>query len=347
MVFDQTADLAGTLRRIAAFFRDESCGQCVPCRVGTVRQEELLARLAAGTPNGSPRRRAASPRRDRPGDARRLDLRPGPDGLVGDRERGPGGYRVGMSRRSDPVLPAGPLEQAARPAAGAAGGPARPDDRRPGRQRPAGSTILDCLPGQGRRHADPVLPREPDPGERLPGVRGRGGRLARPRPGLLAQGRGRDGRPDRHRAGPAVAQARPRAARLVGRPVDLAPGAGYFERYGADPERFGPPAGPAGADERDGLEAGHHHAAGGRADRGDGRPAGQDRQRALRPRLLEVHPLLQVRRGLRGGRPEHVRDRGRRARLRCPDLDRMERRPARLGLRLLRQLHRRLPDRAP
>ena len=53
MVFDQTVDLAGTLRRIAAFFRDESCGQCVPCRVGTVRQEELLARLAAGAPNGS------------------------------------------------------------------------------------------------------------------------------------------------------------------------------------------------------------------------------------------------------------------------------------------------------
>jgi NADH-quinone oxidoreductase subunit F len=50
MAFDDTADLAGTLRRIAAFFRDESCGQCVPCRVGTVRQEELLARLVAGRP---------------------------------------------------------------------------------------------------------------------------------------------------------------------------------------------------------------------------------------------------------------------------------------------------------
>jgi NADH-quinone oxidoreductase subunit F len=32
---------------VAAFFRDESCGQCVPCRVGTVRQEEALHRLAA------------------------------------------------------------------------------------------------------------------------------------------------------------------------------------------------------------------------------------------------------------------------------------------------------------
>jgi NADH-quinone oxidoreductase subunit F len=53
MVFDETTDLVDILRRIAEFFRDESCGQCVPCRVGTVRQEELLARLAAGTPRGS------------------------------------------------------------------------------------------------------------------------------------------------------------------------------------------------------------------------------------------------------------------------------------------------------
>jgi NADH-quinone oxidoreductase subunit F len=53
MVFDETADLVAALTRIARFFRDESCGQCVPCRVGTARQEELLARLAAGQPNGS------------------------------------------------------------------------------------------------------------------------------------------------------------------------------------------------------------------------------------------------------------------------------------------------------
>jgi len=50
MPFDDTVDLRQILRRIAQFFRDESCGQCVPCRVGTVRQEELLARLAAGRP---------------------------------------------------------------------------------------------------------------------------------------------------------------------------------------------------------------------------------------------------------------------------------------------------------
>jgi NADH-quinone oxidoreductase subunit F len=43
MVFDRSADMAGIVARIARFFRDESCGQCVPCRVGTVRQEEVLA----------------------------------------------------------------------------------------------------------------------------------------------------------------------------------------------------------------------------------------------------------------------------------------------------------------
>ena len=53
LAIDASADTAAMLRRIAAFFRDESCGQCVPCRVGTVRQEEALARLARGTPRGS------------------------------------------------------------------------------------------------------------------------------------------------------------------------------------------------------------------------------------------------------------------------------------------------------
>jgi NADH-quinone oxidoreductase subunit F len=45
IVLDDTADLEGILLRIARFFRHESCGQCVPCRVGTKRQEEILHRL--------------------------------------------------------------------------------------------------------------------------------------------------------------------------------------------------------------------------------------------------------------------------------------------------------------
>jgi len=53
MVFDDTVDLVPVLLRIAAFFRDESCGQCVPCRVGTVRQQEALLRLASERPRGT------------------------------------------------------------------------------------------------------------------------------------------------------------------------------------------------------------------------------------------------------------------------------------------------------
>ncbi len=45
IVLDDSADVKQILLRIARFFRDESCGQCVPCRVGTVRQEEVLHRL--------------------------------------------------------------------------------------------------------------------------------------------------------------------------------------------------------------------------------------------------------------------------------------------------------------
>ena len=43
----------------------------------------------------------------------------------------------------------------------------------------------------------------------------------------------------------------------------------YLERYGADPARYGPPAAPAGAGERDRHEAGHHH-----------EPTGSDAERA-------------------------------------------------------------------
>jgi NADH-quinone oxidoreductase subunit F len=53
LVLDDTVSVPPLLRRITQFFHDESCGQCVPCRVGTVRQEELVARLAGGAPLGS------------------------------------------------------------------------------------------------------------------------------------------------------------------------------------------------------------------------------------------------------------------------------------------------------
>jgi NADH-quinone oxidoreductase subunit F len=52
IVYGAEADLVDAVLRIAEFFRDESCGQCVPCRIGTVRQEEALHRLASGKANG-------------------------------------------------------------------------------------------------------------------------------------------------------------------------------------------------------------------------------------------------------------------------------------------------------
>jgi NADH-quinone oxidoreductase subunit F len=55
MVFDDSVDLRAVVGRIARFFREESCGQCVPCRVGTVRQEEALARIACGQTRGGVR----------------------------------------------------------------------------------------------------------------------------------------------------------------------------------------------------------------------------------------------------------------------------------------------------
>jgi NADH-quinone oxidoreductase subunit F len=53
LVFGPEADMGEAVLRIAQFFRDESCGQCVPCRVGTMRQEELLHRLVSGRTIGS------------------------------------------------------------------------------------------------------------------------------------------------------------------------------------------------------------------------------------------------------------------------------------------------------
>jgi len=49
-VFTTEIDMAPVVTRIAEFFRNESCGQCVPCRVGTVRQHEALVLLPGHGP---------------------------------------------------------------------------------------------------------------------------------------------------------------------------------------------------------------------------------------------------------------------------------------------------------
>lgn len=56
MVFNDTAGMGAAVQRLAQFFRDESCGQCVPCRVGTVRQHEIVTQIrGTGTASASQR----------------------------------------------------------------------------------------------------------------------------------------------------------------------------------------------------------------------------------------------------------------------------------------------------
>jgi NADH-quinone oxidoreductase subunit F len=44
-LFDDTVDFTSLLTRITEFFKSESCGQCVPCRVGTTRQHEVIVEM--------------------------------------------------------------------------------------------------------------------------------------------------------------------------------------------------------------------------------------------------------------------------------------------------------------
>lgn len=48
LVLDESCRVAPLLADILHFFRHESCGQCVPCRVGTVRLVEVMDRFLAG-----------------------------------------------------------------------------------------------------------------------------------------------------------------------------------------------------------------------------------------------------------------------------------------------------------
>ncbi len=47
VMFDSSFDARSESRHLMNFFRDESCGKCTPCRIGTERAVELLARIGA------------------------------------------------------------------------------------------------------------------------------------------------------------------------------------------------------------------------------------------------------------------------------------------------------------
>ncbi len=72
---------------------------------------------------------------------------------------------------------------------------------------------------------------------------------------------------------------------LLGSAVDLSTAPGVAEmmtEYGADPGRFGPPAEPAEAEERDAREAGHHHPADGSVAETVGQPVKVDNELYVR-----------------------------------------------------------------
>ena len=48
LVLDETVSMVGVLQGILRFFRHESCGQCTPCRLGTVQMVEIIDRIASG-----------------------------------------------------------------------------------------------------------------------------------------------------------------------------------------------------------------------------------------------------------------------------------------------------------
>ena len=169
-------------------------------------------------------------RRDGAGDARRVHLRARPDGVGRDpvRDLEVRRLRGGVAARNAAQTEAArtPREKG-KTHERAAPGPRRrsrarsdrADDRRPPGRRSRGLDDPGCLPRAGDRHADALLPRQPDAGERLPRLRRRARGLARPRAGVLAQGRAEDGDPNRQRARPAVAQDGARVPRLLGRPL--------------------------------------------------------------------------------------------------------------------------------
>ena len=48
IVMDSTSNMVDVARFFMEFSRDESCGKCVPCRVGTVHLHGLLEKIARG-----------------------------------------------------------------------------------------------------------------------------------------------------------------------------------------------------------------------------------------------------------------------------------------------------------
>ena len=285
------ADLAAAVLRIAEFFRDESCGQCVPCRVGTVRQEEALHRLASGKTLGNEVETLAD---------------------------------LAQVMRDASICGLGQTAASAVQSAMIRSSRCSHDESSPSTARSSsvadGATILDACKRRGIEtptlcYGDTLHPVNVC---RVCVVEVEGSRTLVPSCSRKAE------------AGMAVHtdSERVRTSRrlvlellgLVRRPVARRrTRSATSADYGAEPERFGPDAATVA-----------------QAVKVDNDLYVRDYSKCIL--------CYQLRRGVRRGPPEHVRDRRRRTRLRRAHLDGARRPAARLGVRLLRQLHRRLPD---
>jgi NADH:ubiquinone oxidoreductase subunit F (NADH-binding) len=47
LVMDEGADVVDMLQSVLHFFKHESCGHCVPCRLGTAQLAKIIDRIAA------------------------------------------------------------------------------------------------------------------------------------------------------------------------------------------------------------------------------------------------------------------------------------------------------------
>ena len=207
-----------------------------------------------------------------------------------------------------------------------------------------GATILDACRAQGRDQPTLCYGDTLTPDQRLPRVRGRGGGLARAGAGCARKAE--DGmvvKTDTER----VRHSRKMVLEFLGSSVDLTTAptwTRWMEEYEARPERYGPPAPPAPEGARDHAQAGHHHAGDGQTAATVAQPVKVDNESYVRDyaKCILCYKCVEA---CGTDCAEHLRDRGGRTRVRRAHLDGVRGPAPRLGMRLLRQLHRGLPDR--
>ncbi len=254
MAFDDSVDLRQIVLRLAAFFRDESCGQCVPCRVGTVRQEEALRRLAGGNPKGSARdelvliQEVGAHMRD----ASICGLGQTASSAVESALR-----KFAVFGASPAWAPPAPARSEPEPVSPPREGLVRLTIDGHSVEVPRGTTLLEACRGRGIGiptlcHLSTLTPANAC---RLCVVEIEGARALAP-----SCSRAAEPRMVVHTDSPRVRHSRRLVLELLGSSVDLsaAPELQALQReYGCAPSRFGPPAPPT---DRDHEIAGHHEA---------------------------------------------------------------------------------------